>query len=325
MTRLVLSGRTARQPIRDALSNMPGIELVEADTMAEVVDEIGRADALILSDPRGPDGASLVQALHRADSRVRWIQMVSAGYSGVVSHPLPPGVIVTNQGGVAAPAVAEHALALILALNRALPEAMAAQRVGRWDPEPVRTRLRTLEGATVIIVGVGHVGATLAKMLSPFGARRLGVTRDGKPRPDFEQTMPIAALEQALGEADIVVICLPASAETRGLFDTARMGAIRPGTSLVNVGRGEVVEAGALATALLSGHLRGAAIDVTDPEPLPDGHPLWEAPNLIITPHVAGGGNPRSGQRIAAMVAENAARFVRGEPLLNRIHLETRA
>ena len=323
--RIVLSGRTARAPIRDALSVMAGVELVEADTMDEVLAQLATADALILSDPRGPDGARLAEALHRDDRRVRWVQMVSAGSSGISSHRLPDRLVVTNQGGVMAATVAEHALTLILALNRALPAAFTAQASGRWAPDSLRPQLRTLEGATILIVGVGHVGGVLAKLLTPFGARIVGVTRDGASRQGLQQTAPIAALDDALAHADVVAICLPGSAETRGLFDAGRLAAMKRGAILVNVGRGEVVDADALTTALMSGHLRGAALDVTEPEPLPDGHPLWRAPNLILTPHVAGGGNPRSGARIAQMVVDNLGRFMRGEPLHHQIDLGRRS
>jgi phosphoglycerate dehydrogenase-like enzyme len=322
--RVVLSGRTARAPIREALSAMPGVELVEADGIDEVVAQVATTDALILSDPRGPDGARLAEALHRDDCRVRWVQMVSAGYSGITSHRLPGHLVVTNQGGVMAASVAEHALALILALNRALPAAFEAQRTAHWAREDIRPRLRTLEGATVIVVGVGYVGGVLAKFLEPLAVNIVGVTRDGAARQDLERTVPILALDHGLAEADVVAICLPGSDETRGLFDARRLAAIKRGAILVNVGRGEVVDADALAAALMSGHLRGAALDVTDPEPLPHEHPLWRAPNLIVTPHVAGGGNPRAGRHIAQMVADNVGRFTRGEPLLHQIKLGSR-
>lgn len=317
--RLVLCVRSARQPIRDALVGLAGVELIEADDMARLIGEVPLADALVLSDPRGPEGALLAEALRRPDEKLRWVQMISAGYAGLVAHPLPPSVAVTNQGGIAAPAVAEHALALIMALNRGLPTAFAAQLEQRWDPKPIRTHLRTLEGATVVIVGLGHVGRALAKRLAPFGATIVGVNRNGAPSSDVDRTVAIAALDSALAEADVVAVCLPGSPETRGLFGAERLAAIRPGACLVNVGRGEVVDAGALAAALHDGHLGGAALDVTDPEPLPADNPLWRAPNAIVTPHI-GGGSPHSGKRIAQLVVENAGRFMRGEPLLNQVH-----
>jgi phosphoglycerate dehydrogenase-like enzyme len=323
VVRLAVSSRTARGPIVSALSKIPGIELVEAASTMLLVDEVPKADGLILSDPRGPDGAALATALARTEARVRWIQVVSAGYSGLLSHHLPASLVVTNQGGVVARAVAEHALALILALMRRLPEALVAQSQSKWKSTAIRGVVRSIEGATVVIVGLGHVGRTLAQLLAPLGARRIGVNRTGAIFKDVEQTVGVGALKEVAAVADVVVLCLPDSPQTRNLVDEQLISMMRRKAFLVNVGRGATVDIAALTRALVEGRLAGAALDVTDPEPLPSQHPLWGAPNLILTPHVAGGGSPLTGERIARMVADNAARFVRGDSLLNQVHPRT--
>lgn len=322
--RIALTGRIFRQPILKALAGIQDAEVVELDSVALVADDVPRADAIILSDPRGPEGALLADALRHQGAKTRWVQIISAGYSGMLSHTLPENLVVTNQGGAIAPAVAEHALALILAHYRRLPLAFSAQADARWDNDAIRTGLRTLDGSTVAILGLGHVGQALAARLNPFGATLIGVTRDGVSRAGSNKTIPIAELDQALGLADVVALCLPDSRETRGLFDARRFAVMKPGAFIVNVGRGELIDSNALNDALVAGRLGGAALDVTDPEPLPANHPLWRAPNLIVTPHVAGGGNPNSGDRVAQIIADNVMRFMRAEPLLNQVYPKAR-
>jgi phosphoglycerate dehydrogenase-like enzyme len=317
--RLALTGSVARQPILDALAQIPAVEVVETASVALLAAEAPTADAMILSDPRGADGAILAEALRRPDARTRWVQIVSAGYAGMLAHALPETVVVTNQGGAVANAVAEHAMALVLAHFRGLPAAFSAQTAERWNTAAIRGALRTLEGTTAAILGLGHVGQALAARLAPFGVTVIGVNRDGAPGPGMERTFSVAALDEALGLADIVALCLPASPGTHRLIDAGRIAAMKTGALIVNVGRGEVIDTEALALALVEGRLGGAALDVADPEPLPAGHPLWQAPNLIVTPHVAGG-SPLARQRIARMVADNVARFAAGAALMNQVY-----
>jgi phosphoglycerate dehydrogenase-like enzyme len=307
-----------RQPILDALAAIPGVEATEidADQFRSAATEF---DALVISDPRGSEGTTLAEALTSDEARVRWVQLVSAGHSGLLSHDLPNRLLVTNQGGALAPAVAEHALALILAHNRRLPAALNAQRDCRWDKSTVRAGARTLEGAIVAIVGLGHVGRALAARLTPFGAELIGVNRDGSPCAGFHRVEPLDALDAVLSTADVVALCLPDSPATYRLMNSERLARMKPDALLVNVGRGTMVDTDALAAALVAGTIGGAALDVTDPEPLPPDHPLWRAPNLLITPHIAGGGSPLAAGRIAGIVAENALRYVNGEPLLHQV------
>jgi len=318
--RIAIAGRIARQPILSALAEMADVEPVEFDSVAQVATEVPGLDAVILSDPRGPDGAVLAAALRRPDARTSWVHVVSAGYGGMLSHPLPDHLAITNGGGAAAPAVAEHALALILACNRQLALAAAAQAAHRWDNAPIRPGLRTLEGSTVTIVGMGHVGLALAQRLQPFGVTLIGVTRSGAALAGLDRTFAISEIEAALSIADVVVLALPGAPDTRHLMDAARLGAMKPGALLVNVGRGTVVDSAALTDALVRGQLAGAALDVTDPEPLPSHHPLWRAPNIVITPHIAGGGSHLTGKRIADVIVANVERFQRGAPLLHQIY-----
>jgi D-3-phosphoglycerate dehydrogenase len=242
---------------------------------------------------------------------VRWVQLPSAGVeqwirAGVVRD----GRAWTSATGSFGLPVAEHALALMLAGEKAL-HAFARER--SWAGEG-RHQVRALEGETVLIVGAGGIGRALIGLLEPFGARVIAVTRRGRDVPGAERTLPAERLGEVWGEARHVVIAAPATDGTRRLVGAGELAAMREDAWLVNVARGSLVDTDALVEALRSGAIAGAALDVTDPEPLPDGHPLWELGNVLITPHVA---TPPEAERrhFAARVKENVRRLAAGEPL----------
>jgi D-3-phosphoglycerate dehydrogenase len=250
--------------------------------------------------------------------RVRWVQLPSAG----VEQWLRAGVVTdgrawTSATGAFGLPVAEHALALMLAADKALP---AFARTRSWTPEG-RHDVRALEGETVAIVGAGGIGRALIGLLEPFGARVIAVTRRGHDVPGAARTLPADRLGEVWGEARHVVIAAPATDGTRHLVGAAELAAMREDAWMVNVARGSLVDTDALVEALRTGAIAGAALDVTDPEPLPDGHPLWELPNVLITPHVA---TPPEAERrhFAARVRENVRRLAAGEELEGRIDPE---
>ncbi|HWK26554.1 MAG TPA: D-isomer specific 2-hydroxyacid dehydrogenase family protein [Solirubrobacter sp.] len=235
-------------------------------------------------------------------SRVRWVQLHSAGVEPWLERIRAlPGVRFTSAAGAYAPQVAEHALMLLLAGVRGLER---YARAATWAPRDSGT----LAGATVAVVGAGGIGRELIRRLEPHGAEILAVTRSGR-----DGTLPASRLPEIWDRADHVVLCAPATAGTRHLVGAAELARMRPHAWLVNVARGSLIDTGALVEALRERRIGGAALDVTDPEPLPDGHPLWGL--ALITPHVA---NPPSamGHSLAAHVRENVRRFAAGEPLL---------
>jgi phosphoglycerate dehydrogenase-like enzyme len=234
-------------------------------------------------------------------SSLRVIQTDSAGVEWV-EDSVPDGVRLCNARGVHDVAVAEWALAAILAMAKELPEAVRRQRRREWrEWEP-----RVLSGSTVLIVGYGSIGRAVAERLRPFDVRLDTVGRSNTRE-----------LGQLLAEADIVVVLTPLTPETRGLVGREFLAAMPDGALLVNAARGGVVDTGALLPELQSGRLR-AALDVTEPEPLPADHPLWSAPGTLITPHVAGN-SPYAVERAAALIAEQIRRHINGEPLLNEV------
>jgi phosphoglycerate dehydrogenase-like enzyme len=201
---------------------------------------------------------------------------------------------------------AEWAAAVILAATRELPRFVLAQAEGRWESGPTAE----LAGQRVLIVGAGSIGSALASRLEPFGVEIVRVARTAR-----KGVHPVSVLPRLLPDADIVVLLIPLTPETSGLVDAAFLGRMKDGALLVNASRGPVVRTADLYAELTSGRLR-AAVDVTDPEPLPPGHPLWSAPGLLLTPHV-GGAVPGLLRRAYQLVGEQLRRYAAGQPLAN--------
>jgi D-3-phosphoglycerate dehydrogenase len=267
------------------------------------------ADAVVLHN-WGEHDAELPGVLPES---VRWIQLPAAGVESWVDA-LPDGPTVTSATGAFALPVAEHALALMLAGARDLHTCARATEWDDWTQVPARS----LEGATVAIVGAGGIGRALIALLAPLHARVLAVTRRGNPVPGAERTVAADAVDEVLPEADFVVLAAPGTDASRRLMDAERIARLRPGAWLINVGRGTLVDTDALVEALDAGRIGGAALDVTDPEPLPTGHPLWGHPRALITPHIATTAESER-RHYVARVRENVGRFARGEELLGLV------
>jgi len=287
-------------------------ELVVAGSRDEAIAAARGADFLV-TDGSSYD-AALANALIADKGQLRWVQLVSMGYDGLTQHGVPAGVVVTNVGGLYAPAVAEHAIALLLALSRRLIDSAAGTATHTPDRRQAR-HMRTLQGAAIALIGCGRIGQEIAVRLQPFGVRLIGLARSARSDPVVGDIRPMSDLAAVLRQADGVILAVPLTAETRHLLAAAEFTLCKPGLWLVNVARGEVVDTGALAAALKDGRVGGAALDVTDPEPLPPDAPLWSCPNLLVTPHVGGVGIARAADRVAELVVENLARFRAGEVL----------
>ncbi|HEX6025536.1 MAG TPA: D-isomer specific 2-hydroxyacid dehydrogenase family protein [Solirubrobacter sp.] len=235
---------------------------------------------------------------------VRWVQLPSAGVEPWLERvAATPHVLFTSAAGAYATQVAEHALGLLLAGVRGLAY---YARTKTWDPRSDRV----LEGSTVAIVGAGGIGRALMAMLEPHDVEIVAVTRSGR-----DGTLPADRLPEVWANADHFVIAAPATTDTKHLVGTDELAAMKPHSWIVNVARGSLIDTDALVAALRARKIGGAALDVTDPEPLPDGHPLWDEPRALITPHVA---NPLCAMNrdLAKRVQENVRRFAAGEELL---------
>jgi D-3-phosphoglycerate dehydrogenase len=244
----------------------------------------------------------------RLPDGIRWVQLPSAGVETWLDR-IDGERLWTSAAGAYGLPVAEHALALMLAGARRLAD---CARAATWTAPPARP----LDGSTVAIIGAGGIGRALMRLLEPLDVRVVAVTRRGR-----DGTLPAARMPEVLPAADHVVIAAPATAGTRHLIGAAELEAMREDAWLVNVARGSLVDTDALVDALARGAIGGAALDVTDPEPLPDGHPLWSEPRALITPHIA---NPEATLRryLARHVQENVARFAKGEALLSPVDPE---
>jgi phosphoglycerate dehydrogenase-like enzyme len=299
-------------PQFETLAARHGVEAVTAGDGEEMRRELADADAL-WAWPAFYD-AELVALLARHRPRLRWVQLPTMGYDPVELHGVPHGVTVTTAGDAYAPTVAEHAMTLLLALVRKLPEAVRNAERHRWD-QAHATSIGTLHDATVVVVGFGNIGHEVAKRLRGFGARVVAVTRSGRPDPLADEVFPADRMLDAFARADAVVLAVPLNAHTRHLIDARALAALQPHALLVNIARGGIVDQAALTAALAEGKLGGAGLDVTDPEPLPPDDPLWTLPNALITPHVAGYGGDVAPRRILALVERNLRNFIEGRPL----------
>ncbi len=270
----------------------------------EVVSQPGPGVEFAVTNYDAPDR---VQSLLAAMPDLRVVQSLSAGVDWLLPFA-PRGVTVCRAVGVHDGPVSEWVVAAILAMEHRIPEFVRSHERATWSRD-LGDDIDDLDGKTVLVVGHGSIGRALAARLAPFGVRVVGVARH--PRAD---AMPVSSLPELLPHADVVVNLLPLSATTERFVDAAFLARMKPRALFVNAGRGKTVDTAALLDALNTGRIR-AALDVTDPEPLPDGHPLWHAPNVLITPHVAGASLrfPTRGYRFAG---EQLRRYAAGEPLL---------
>ncbi|GAA3864956.1 hypothetical protein GCM10022381_05940 [Leifsonia kafniensis] len=260
-----------------------------AALFADAVTDAGGTLAPLSNDTRGLVWLSYSRSdelgeILAAHPQIGWVQLPWAGvdaFSGILAARDRPGLIWTSAKGAYAQPVAEHALALSLALLRVLH---TRARATTWNSVPAG---RSFYGRNVVIIGAGGIALELINLLAPFGAHVTVVRRSDAPVPTAERTVTTRDLLQVLPDADVVVVAAALTGDTRHLIGTAELAAMKREAVLVNVARGGLVDTAALVQALATSTIAGAALDVTDPEPLPDGHPLWNEPRCLITPHMA--------------------------------------
>jgi phosphoglycerate dehydrogenase-like enzyme len=247
--------------------------------------------------------------------KLRWLHVIGAGVEHLVPIDwLPDGVVLTNSSGVHSERSGEFIACALLMLNSRIPQHVTNQRKRTWDSR----YSDTIDGKTVTVIGLGSIGGSAARRAKELGLVVRGVRRSSDSHPHVDEMYPPSELHRALSGADFVVVAAALTSETRGLIGREELELLAPDAGLVNVSRAQIVDYDALAERLQSGMLRGAVLDVFDPEPLPPESPLWDCDNLIVTPHVSS--DPANyNERMLAIFVDNFRRLVRGDPLRNRI------
>jgi phosphoglycerate dehydrogenase-like enzyme len=278
------------------------------------------AEAEVVYDfPRGH-----VRDLTDVAPKLRWVQgsMAGAGEVAKKAGLLETDVVVTTASGVYSGPLAEFVLMAMLQHAKNLERLRRDKAKKVWR----QTHADSIEGKTLCIVGMGNIGRAIAQRARPFGTRVVGVkraVREDDPAWDYaDELYPTERLHDALGEADYVAVTLPGTPQTRHLVDAEAIGAMKPGAYFANIGRGTVVDEGALVEALKSGHLSGAALDVFEVEPLPKESPLWELESVIISPHATDMVGSLINKRQTDLFCENLRRYLEGEPLINVLDKE---
>ncbi len=302
-------------PLAELRAAAPGVEFVVVRNTANSEVDVSDADAML--------GGCTQELLTRA-RQVRWIQVLTAGVERCLAVPAVKErqLLVTNMQRTEGDIVSEHAIALTLALTRNLDNYMLNQHQGRWGSGADRGSMRSLNGKTLLVVGLGGIGTDIARRGHAMGMKVTATRASGRTGPAFVSYVGLSSELLALAkDADVVINAAPLTPETTGIFDAKFFAALKPSAYFVNVARGGSVVDNALMAALNEKRLAGAALDVTDPEPLPANHPLWRTPNLIITPHVASASDVVHDNQLAVLL-ENLRRYVAGDKMVSVVDLE---
>jgi phosphoglycerate dehydrogenase-like enzyme len=310
----VVVTRTTPEVLQILQAAAPGVEVLAAADGEALAEQLAGAQAVI--------GLCNAETLAAAPA-LHWIQTWWVGVEDCVSVPglRERGIVLTNAQRTSGIPIAEHALAMMLALARGLPAYARLQQSASWQSVEGRP-VRELTGATTLVVGLGGIGTEVARRAHGLGMRVIATRNSSREGPDFVARVGLPDELHALAaEADFIVNTVPLTPQTTAMFDAEFFAAAKAGAYFVNIARGGSVVTEDLLGALRSGRLAGAGLDVTDPEPLPPTHPLWAMDNVIITPHVAADSDSQR-QRYVLLVAENLRRYVAGEALLNVVDIE---
>ncbi|WP_165066620.1 D-2-hydroxyacid dehydrogenase [Paludisphaera rhizosphaerae] len=306
----VIVPRMKREELSELQAIAPEVELIPCDGEDEAVAKAAEAQGLYgLVSPR---------VIRAGAKSLKWVQNGSAGVEHLMNIPelIDSSIVLTNMARAYAPEIADQALAYLLAFNRSIPKFLEAQAAQRWNKRPQGVVLDELAGKTMLIIGMGGIGTEIARRVYGCGVRVLATDPKVWERPLFvEELHKPDKFHELLPRADIVASAVPLTKESTKMVGAKEFGLMKQGVVFINVSRGKVVDTEALMAALDSGKVAAAGLDVTDPEPLPDNHPLWSK-NVIITPHTAGQ-SPGGERRRQAIFRENLRRFAAGEALVN--------
>ncbi len=252
---------------------------------------------------------------------LKLLQLGSAGadqYAG--TNSMPAGAILANASGAYGKSISEYMISMVTSLFLDLPHYRDNQNREIWESSG---KSRHIPGTTALAIGLGDIGSEFAKRYQALGGHVIGIKRTPSPKPDYlDVQATLERLDEFLPLADVVALSLPSTPETYHMINEKRLALMKPGSVLVNVGRGTAVDTDALCRALTKGHLAGAGLDVTEPEPLPAGHPLWKIPTAFLTPHISGRWDAADNlERVFDIAFDNLGRYLHGEPLRNVVNL----
>lgn len=296
--------------VAEIAQEFAAVEIIAVRSVAEAMQHVKATDAII-----GFCDADLIAAAEK----LHWVQIFGAGAERClpVAKIASGAVILTNMQKMSSPVIAEHAIAMMLSLSRKLPQFVRVMDRGEWARDAKATAgMAPIAGKTLLVAGLGGIGSEIARLGAALGMQVTATRNSSRQGPDYVDYvgLPDELLDLA-ATADVIISALPLTKATRDLFDEEFFAAVKPGALFINVGRGKSVVTAALIDALESGRIAGAGLDVTEPEPLPVDHPLWQYENVIVTPHVSGSGGERERHRLLLM--ENLKRYIAGDRLLN--------
>ena len=291
----------------------PDVDFVETHTADDVAREIGDADSLSITNRVYL--ADMVKAVNENAKTLKWINFRTSGIDKALKHGgFLPGTVVTNATGLSAPTLSEHAFSLFMFLARNFRATEEASPRHDWIRDGVSPSVFSFAGRTMAILGMGQIGQSMARKAKAFEMKVIAVSRDYKPDDSVDEVFPRERVKEALAQADAVLISMPSIPETHGFMDADKLSAMKKSAYLVNIARGALVNEPDLIAACKSGQIAGAGLDVTVEEPTPADSPLWDVPNIVLTPHIGGVGD-HTPDRQFARIARNIELYQAGKPL----------
>ena len=309
--KVVLDSEADREFVAELRNSFPSVDFCQAPTQADQVREIPDAEVLF---------GAITPAVFEAAGKLRWCHFVGAGFDKLVrGNPafVASDVVLTNAPGTHAMAMADHVMGMILMFAHRLVDMLDDQRAHRWDVDKYRAQITELEGTTMGLLAVGSIGRAVAVRAQAFGIRVYGVDlKPMKPPEGVTEVWTLEGLERLLRISDWFVVTAPLTDGTEGLLNRERIGQLKQGSHLIVISRGGIVDETAVVEGLRSGSIAGAGFDAVETEPLPDESPLWDMPDVLISPHVSGD-SPQTWERRYRIFKDNLARYLKGDPLLH--------
>jgi len=291
------------------------VRFKKVSSASELAIELRDSEVLIANNPSYTPEISA--AVERSCDRLKWIQFTTVGIDTAARSGLPNHVTITNVRGIRTGILAGHAMALMLAQMRGLYRFSENRSKHEWARAEISKFVATTEEKVLMIVGLGEIGRDIARKAKSFDMRVVGISRAAEPNEYIDEVYPRTALHEVLPRADVLMLALPLEPETHHLIGARELSLMKNSAIVVNIARGPIIDEAALAKSLQNEEIAGAAMDVTEIEPLPDDSPLWQLKNVVISPHIGGQGDEAQKLRLRRLIADNLSRFILAEPLHN--------